>query len=159
MKNQDFEAYADLKPFNTTIAPTWDTAMTEALQCLASPPDQVSLLDYGCGEGKYYAHLLGKGLRAEFMHGVDVSKRRVERCRQIGWHNARVLVPDAVLHGMWSRLRDDPTHVTRFDHQRLTRLLRASFARVEARDFKPGYLYKRYPRPFLLHKLFFLCWP
>jgi 2-polyprenyl-3-methyl-5-hydroxy-6-metoxy-1,4-benzoquinol methylase len=201
MNRQDFEAYADIKRFNTTIAPTWDAALTEAFQCLARPLDQVQLLDYGCGDGKVYAHLLGKGLRAEHVHGADVSKRRVERCHQIGWHNARVLVPDArlpyndgtfdivncmeviehipsaqgetvvrelrrvlrpggvllistpnypikrfydvcdaVLHGKWSRLRDDPTHVTRFDHPRLTRLLQASFARVEARALSPAVL-------------------
>jgi 2-polyprenyl-3-methyl-5-hydroxy-6-metoxy-1,4-benzoquinol methylase len=220
VKDQDFELYADLKRFNTAIAPTWDMALNEVLQCVMRPPEQVRLLDYGCGDGKYYAHLLSKGLSSDLVHGADVSRRRIERCLQIGWHNARVLVPgaslpyedgmfdivncmeviehipfaqcektvrelrrvlrpggvllistpnypikrfydlcDAVLHGKFIRLRDDPTHVTRFDHQRLTRLLQDSFARVETRDFKPGFLYKHYPRPFLLHKLFFLCQP
>lgn len=218
MNNQDFEAYADLKRFNTSVADTWDTALSEALRCTGRPLESVRLLDYGCGDGKYFAHWCGRGLSPANLHGVEVSERRVERCRSIGWDNARVVAPgtalpyedgsfdivncmeviehipgsqservvsemsrvlrpggilmistpnypikrvydfcDAMFHGKWSRLRDDPTHVTLFNHERLTRLLRGSFARVEPRPFKPGFLYKRLPRPFLLHKLFFLC--
>lgn len=218
MNNQDFDAYADHKRFNTKVADTWDAALSGALERTGRPSNAILLLDYGCGDGKYFAHLVRRGLVAENIHGLEVSSRRVDRCRQIGWANAKLLVPnaplpyedgtfdlincmeviehipaaeggrvihelhrvlkpggvllistpnypikrfydlcDAVLHRKWARLRDDPTHVTYFNHQRLSRLLGSYFARVEPWPFKPGFLHKRFPRPFFLHKLFFMC--
>lgn len=219
MKNQDFEAYADFKRFNTHIAETWDAALSEALSRVGRPAEEIALLDYGCGDGKYFAHLVGKrGLSAASVHGLEVAARRVERCHEIGWANAQLLHPgsrlpyadgtfdivnmmeviehipieqgratirelrrvlkpegvmlistpnypikrfydlsDAVFHRKWNRLRDDPTHVTRFTDARLRDLLAESFRRVDARPFKTGYLYRRFPTPFFLHKLFFLC--
>ena len=220
MNDQDFEAYADFKRFNTKVAPTWDTALGKAIHRTGQAPAQLQVLDYGCGDGKYFAHLCVRGFRAERLHGVDVSRRRVERCHEIGWSNAKILVPgnpldfadasidiincmeviehipavqgeatmrelrrvlrpngvllistpnypikrfydvsDAMLHRKWSRLRDDPTHVTHFSSGRLYDLLAKNFARVEATPFKPGFLYKRFSYPFFLHKLFFLCQP
>ena len=41
MKSQDFELYADLKKFNTHIAPTWDTAFNEALKCVGKMEAEV----------------------------------------------------------------------------------------------------------------------
>lgn len=218
MNNQDFEAYADQKRFNTNVAETWDAALGSALERIGRPSNTIRLLDYGCGDGKYFSHLVGRGLTVENIHGLEVSSRRVDRCQQLGWPNAKRLVPnamlpysdgmfdlvncmeviehipeeegmrvvtelhrvlrpggfllistpnypikrfydlsDALLHGKWARLRDDPTHVTYFNHQRLSCLLGASFARVEPWPFKPGFLYKRFPKTYFLHKLFFLC--
>ncbi len=177
------------------------------------------LLDYGCGDGKYFNHLVTqRGLSADNVHGVEVSNRRVERCQQMGWANARLIegdeqlpyadasfdivnmmeviehIPadqgartvrdirrvlrpggvllvstpnypvkrfydwsDALLHRKWSRLRDDPTHVTHFTDASLRQLLGQHFSVVQSRPFKPGYLYKRIKNPWLMHKLFFLC--
>jgi len=216
---QDFEAYADLKRFNTTVADTWDAAFCEAISLSGQSPSKLRLLDYGCGDGKYFHHLVStRGLQAENLHGVEVSSRRVERCQEMGWVNARLIVgtgmlpyedasfdivnmmeviehipaeqgklivsdlrrilrpggvllistpnypikrfydwSDALLHGKWSRLRDDPTHVTHFSEKRLRQLLEQSFMSVQARPFKLGYLYKRIRSPLLKHKLFFLC--
>lgn len=56
-----------------------------------------------------------------------------------------------------SRLRDDPTHVTFFNHERMNALLSPHFTRIDARPFKQGFLHRRYPRPFFLHKLFFIA--
>lgn len=216
---QDFEAYADLKRFNLNVADTWDAALSEAVRLSGQSPDTLRLLDYGCGDGKYFQHLIYKhGLRAENVHGVEVSSRRVERCHEMGWTNARLIegigllpyedasfdiinmmeviehIPakqgectldelrrilrpggmllistpnypikrfydwsDALLHRKWSRLKDDPTHVTHFSHRSLRYLLEQSFSLVQARPFKPGYLYKRIRSPWLMHKLFFLC--
>lgn len=218
VNNQDFETYADFKQFNANIADTWDMAMTAAIGLIDQPIDTISLLDFGCGDGKYFKHLLGRGLIKNNIHGLEVSAKRVERCHQLGWDNARFLAPtiplpykegmfdlvncmevvehipvaegrqvinelrrvlrpggvllistpnypikrfydfcDAALHGKWARLRDDPTHVTYFNHSRLAQLLAPNFTRIEPWPFKPGFLYKRLPKPFFLHKLFFLC--
>jgi SAM-dependent methyltransferase len=218
MDNQDFESYADYKPFNAKIANTWAIVAKEALDCLGIDFDEVRLLDYGCGDGKYFPHFVSVGLLPENIYGLEVSSTRISRCQDIGWCNVqlltqnlplpfvdkqfdvvncmeviehiparegervlaelrRVLRPggyllistpnypikrfydvfDAVVHGMHVRLRDDPTHVTKFNHRRLKRLLKAHFSNIEPRPFKPGFLYKRFPWPFFKHKLFFLC--
>jgi 2-polyprenyl-3-methyl-5-hydroxy-6-metoxy-1,4-benzoquinol methylase len=218
MDSQDFEAYAEFKPFNTNVAETWDAALCEAFRLVGEPLQEVRLLDYGCGDGKYFNHLISKGMQSANIYGLDISKTRVARCQQLGWINAGLIVPfkplpfetggfdivncmevvehipavegvriiaelrrvlrpggvllistpnypikrfydccDAVFHGKWGRLRDDPTHVTRFNHERLNRLLSEYFQYVDPWPFKPGFLYKRIPRPFFLHKMFFLC--
>jgi SAM-dependent methyltransferase len=218
MDKQDFEAYALAKPFNPSVAATWLAAFGEALRRLERSPDVVRVLDYGCGDGKYFHTFLEAGLCADHVHGIDVSKLRVERCQQMGWHHARVIEPgarlpyadgtfdlincmeviehiparegarviedlrrvlrpggllmistpnypikrfydfcDAFLLGKWGRLHDDPTHVTRFSNARLSALLRPHFTALLPRQFKPGFLYARFPHPFFQHKLFFLC--
>jgi 2-polyprenyl-3-methyl-5-hydroxy-6-metoxy-1,4-benzoquinol methylase len=219
MKSQDFDAYADFKQFNTSVADTWNTAFTEALRLVSKPVHDVTLLDYGCGDGKYFAHLVEKrGLAAENIHGVEIAARRVERCREIGWINARLIkndghleyadecfdivnmmeviehiplaqgrktlqdlrrvlrpggillistpnypikrfydLSDAIFHRKWDRLIDDPTHVTFYNNSHLRGLLKESFSRIEPFPFKLGFLYRRFPHPRLLHKLFFLC--
>ena len=220
MNDQDFDAYAEFKRFNTYIAETWDASLAEAIMRVGKPAAELRLLDYGCGDGKYFTHLISLGMLRDHVHGVEVAQTRVDRCHRIGWDHARLLVPDvplpygdssfdivncmeviehipegqgvatlrelrrvlrpggallistpnypikrfydfsdAVLHRKWSRLRDDPTHVTHFNHRRLCSLLSSNFASVETRPFKPGFLYKRFPRPFFLHKLFFFCQP
>ena len=220
MNNQDFEAYADLKKFNSHIASTWDVAFTEALKYAGKVVSEVKLLDYGCGDGKYFRYWIDRGLLPENINGLEVSKKRVSRCHQIGWKNALQLLPqaslpyadgsfdiincmeviehipaeegkrvidelrrvirprgvllistpnypvkrfydfcDAVLQHKWARLKDDPTHVTPFNHKLMTQLLRRKFTQIEAWPFKQGFLYKRFQHPALLHKLFFLCRP
>lgn len=219
MNNQDFDAYANFKHFNKNVADTWDTAFTKAIQQVSRPVKEITLLDYGCGDGKYFAHLVEKmGLVATNIHGIEVAAQRVKRCHEIGWTNARLLDPDnqlqypaesfdivnmmeviehipyeqacktlhdlrrvlrtggvllistpnypikrfydfsdAIFHCKWDRLRDDPTHVTRFTEYSLRKLLERFFDRVEPLPFKPGYLYRRFPHSVFLHKLFFLC--
>lgn len=220
MNNQDFEAYADFKQFNTNVAGTWDGAFTAALKYVGKQEVEIQLLDYGCGDGKYFKYWMKRGLLPKHIHGLEVSEKRITRCHQTGWANARQLTPeaplpyadasfdiincmeviehipaeegkrvveelrrvigpdgvllistpnypvkrfydycDAVFHRKWARLKDDPTHVTLFNHQRLTQLLGQHFTRIEARPFKPGFLYKRIQHPAVLHKLFFLCRP
>jgi SAM-dependent methyltransferase len=220
MKNQDFEAYAEFKQFNLNIAATWDYAFSCALEMTGHAAADVQLLDYGCGDGKYFKYLVDRGLHDRHIHGLEISEKRLVRCRQLGWENTRQLVAqaplpyddssfdiincmeviehipakegrrvvgelrrvlrtngvlmistpnypmkrfydwcDAVLYGKWSRLRDDPTHVTHFNHERLKCLLGQHFRYIEPWPFKPGFLYKHIPRPAFLHKLFFLCRP
>ena len=219
IEKQDFEAYADFKRFNTNVSDAWDAALCEAISLSGKPPATLKLLDYGCGDGKYFQHLVSiRGLSAENVCGVEVSSRRVQRCQEMGWANARqidgtgplpykdasfdivnmmeviehipaeqgvhtlrdlrrILRPggillistpnypikrfydwsDALFHRKWSRLRDDPTHVTRLNENKLRHILEELFSRVESRPFKPGFLYLRFPHPFLLHKLFYFC--
>jgi 2-polyprenyl-3-methyl-5-hydroxy-6-metoxy-1,4-benzoquinol methylase len=219
MDNQDFEGYAEYKPFNTKIAQTWEAVANEALSSIViTPVSQLRLLDYGCGDGKYFPYFVTAGLLPENIYGLDVSQTRIGRCRDIGWTNAQLLVPnaplpfadgqldvincmeviehipakegerilaelrrvlrpsgcllistpnypikrfydyfDAVVHGKHARFRDDPTHVTKFNHRRLEILLKTHFTRIESREFKAGFLYKRFRIPFFQHKLFFLC--
>jgi SAM-dependent methyltransferase len=179
MKSQDFEAYADHKKFNNFIASTWDKAFAVAINYSDKTADRVRLLDYGCGDGKYFKYWLEKGLLSENIHGLEISEKRIQRCRQIGWENALRLKPggvllistpnypvkrfydfcDAVLHQKWARLKDDPTHITFFNHKRLTQILGQQFKQIEAWPFKQGFLYKRFQHPSMLHKLFFLCRP
>ena len=216
--SQDFEGYARVKPFNLNVAPTWAKVFREVVARQATPRAELTCLDFGCGDGKYFPFLLGEGLKADNIHGVEVSHTRVERCHSLGFRNAtqiekgarlpfgdnsfdiinvmevvehipadaidavleeirRVVRPggvvlvstpnypikrfydvyDAVRQGYWKRLRDDPTHVTFYDHRRLRALTGRYFGSVENRVFKPGFLYKYIPRDFFEHKVFLVC--
>jgi 2-polyprenyl-3-methyl-5-hydroxy-6-metoxy-1,4-benzoquinol methylase len=64
---------------------------------------------------------------------------------------------NAFRHGKWKRLKDDPTHVSLYNHERLHTLLSKHFSTIEEMPFKDGFLYKRFPRPFFRHKVFYAC--
>lgn len=64
---------------------------------------------------------------------------------------------DVLRYGKWRRLRDDPTHVTFYNHKRLKDLLSPHFSEIEELPFKNGFLYQRWPKSFFRHKMFFLC--
>lgn len=64
---------------------------------------------------------------------------------------------NAIVHGHYARFRDDPTHVSPYNHARLERLLGRHFGTIEEHTFKDGFLYRRIPRPFFRHKMFFIC--
>jgi SAM-dependent methyltransferase len=217
-QSQDFERYAQVKPFNLSVADTWQAVLEETIARTQRAPSELDLLDYGCGDGKYFPYWCQRGLNPCRIHGLDVSKIRIERCHSLGFQNAAVLEPgqplpyandsfdmvncmeviehipanegkkavaeisrvlrpggfllistpnypikrfydmfDACFHGKWSRVRDDPTHVTYFNHDRLRGLLAPYFSEIEERIFKTGFLYRKWPKPHLLHKLFFVC--
>ena len=218
MNRQDFERYALAKKFSENIAETWLEAFTAILSSTARPVDQIRFLDYGCGDGKYFRRLLACGLSPANVHGVDVSKIRIERCRAFGWERTmhiqvgqrlpypddhfdivnfmeviehipagaidaalaeirRVVSPegilivstpnypikrlydicDAILHKKWARLKDDPTHVTRYNHAKLHRLLARHFAHLTHACYKPGFLYRKMSARPLMHKMMFVC--
>jgi SAM-dependent methyltransferase len=217
-RSPDFERYADQKTFNERVAPGWELAFDRALVSLDKPQQEVCFLDVGCGDGKNYRYLVRKGLDPRHIHGVEVSRTRVQRCHDLGWVNVahvedgvslpyadasmdvvqlmeiiehvatpiirpllrevrRVLAPhghflistpnypikrfydisDAFLHGKWIRLRDDPTHISYYNHRTLTALLSDYFSVIEEYSIKDGFVYRHYPRPFFRHKLFFMC--
>jgi len=214
----DFELYADQKPFNDSIAPGWEAAFRNAVSSTHREPRQIRFLDLGCGDGKYFRFLLNQGLRPENIHGLEMSRKRIERCHALGWSQvfyqenptvipyadggfdvvnfmeviehvpisaapklvaeiARVLAPggrllistpnypikrlydvsDAFLHGKWKRLKDDPTHITFYNHWRLSALLGAYFKSLQEWSFKDGFIYERIPRPFFRHKILYIC--
>jgi 2-polyprenyl-3-methyl-5-hydroxy-6-metoxy-1,4-benzoquinol methylase len=216
--SQDFEGYARVKPFNLKVAPTWANVFREVVERQSKPRGELTFLDFGCGDGKYFPFLIGEGLQADNIRGVDVSRTRVERCHTLGFRNAkyiekgatlpfadnefdivnvmevvehvpgdaidaafreisRVVRPqgvvfvstpnypikrfydlyDAVRQGHWKRLRDDPTHVTFYNHRRLRQLAARYFGSVENRTFKPGFLYRYIRRDFFEHKVFLVC--
>lgn len=218
MAHQDFELYAEQKPFSYVPAPGWVAGLKQALDHVAQPIEEVELLDVGCGDGKIFPHLMAQGFRPSRVHGVEVSQRRLDRCHAIGWANARFMgigerlpyadstfhivnmleviehVPaklanelvadvrrvmkpggvllittpnypikrfydvwDATMHGKRARFRDDPTHVTRYSHARLARILLQHFTSLEEHDFKSGFLYRRVPWQRLRHKMFYLA--
>ena len=193
-------------------------AFERVLVSLGKPLQEVRFLDVGCGDGKYFRHLVREGLDPRHIHGVEVSRTRVQRCHDLGWTNVayvedgvnlphadasmdvvqlmeiiehvaapmtrpllrevrRVLAPhghllistpnypikrfydicDAFLHGKWKRLRDDPTHISYYNHRSLTALLRDYFSMIEEHPIKNGFVFRRYPHPFFRHKLFFMC--
>jgi SAM-dependent methyltransferase len=217
-RSPDFERYAEQKTFNESVAPGWQSAFERVLESLRKPLQEVRFLDVGCGDGKYYRYLVEKGLDALHIHGVEVSRTRVQRCLERGWTNVayvadgvtlphanasmdvvqlmeiiehvaapmirpllgevrRVLAPhgfllistpnypikrfydiaDAFLHRKWKRLRDDPTHISYYNHRTITALLRGYFSMIEEHPIKDGFVYRRYPHPFFRHKLFFTC--
>lgn len=88
MHNQDFESYAQAKPFNDKVNPVWERLFTKYLAAFGTGKMPV-VLDYGCGDGKLFAHYRRLGLPVENIHGVEVSRLRVERCHALGWENAR----------------------------------------------------------------------
>lgn len=64
---------------------------------------------------------------------------------------------DTVFHRGSERLRDDPTHITLYNHRMLSRLLRDYFTSLVERSIKGGFVYRRLPRPQFRHKIFYLC--
>jgi 2-polyprenyl-3-methyl-5-hydroxy-6-metoxy-1,4-benzoquinol methylase len=87
-RRQDFEEYARVKPFNASVADTWDAAIAEALTRSGLPLSDVRVLDYGCGDGKYFPPLVRLGLTSDNIHGIEISKLRIERCHALGWKHA-----------------------------------------------------------------------
>lgn len=219
MHNQDFESYAQEKPFNDKVNPVWERLFAKYLSGWG-PGRMPVVLDYGCGDGKFFAHYRRLGIPAENIHGVEVSRLRVERCRALGWENARpvdlraplpfadatfdvvslmeviehmpdadtgfylreirrVLKDDGILMAStpnypvkriddlcqaffrrkWKRLRDDPTHVTFYNPQRLQRRLAQFFGAVEVLCYKNGLFYPRIRHPLAMHKIIALCSP
>lgn len=97
MNKQDFEAYADYKRFDGAIVGLWNQALADAVRRCGSPIDQVQLLDYGSGDVKYYHHLINCGLESQNIHGVEVSEKRNQRCRDFDWTYVRLHTPNEPL--------------------------------------------------------------
>jgi len=217
---QDFEAYGAHKPFNYVTNPVWEKLVGDLVAEFKQHKDinQISILDYGCGDGKLFPNLVRLGIPADSIHGIEVSNARIERCKSIGFQNvqylplnqklpypdhsfdiinyleviehvpaseidfylsemARVLKPGGaaiittpnypikrvidIYYGMrdrkWTRLKDDPTHVTFYNPQRLSSRLSGFFEKVEILPYKMGPFYSVLKSPFFLHKIVAVC--
>lgn len=215
MDNQDFEQYADAKSMVGQVAATWENAFREELKAKGSCDyGQVKFLDFGCGDGRYFPYLIKRGFLANNVYGVEVSQKRIDRCKKLGWENAcvvplnkplpyqdrffdvvncveviehipraeldfylgeivRVMKPnaflilttpnypikricdfmDAVWGCRWGRLRDDPTHVCRYNRKRLRGVLSSYFSRISFSVYKEGILYRRIKNERFMHKI------
>jgi SAM-dependent methyltransferase len=84
-RNQDFEAYAEEKPFNFSTNPVWER-IVDSLRL--GEKANAKVFDYGCGDGKIFPALVKKGVSANNIFGVEVSQGRIARCHEIGFQNA-----------------------------------------------------------------------
>ncbi len=67
-------------------------ALRQVILSQAQDAGTVRFLDYGCGDGKYFHYLvLNDTLGVKNVHGEEVSSRHVERCREMGWLNVRLI--------------------------------------------------------------------
>jgi 2-polyprenyl-3-methyl-5-hydroxy-6-metoxy-1,4-benzoquinol methylase len=211
---QDFEQYAEERLQGGQVAETWEDVFFNKLDengiCDYS---QVKLLDYGCGDGRYFPYLVQKGFSPDNIYGIEASQKRIERCKQLGWQNAsyvklkapldyednffdvvnlidviehipseeidfylgeitRILKPEgflilttpnypvkricdlmtAFLRNKWKRLKDDPTHVCKYNRNKLERTLSPYFSSINFFVYKEGYLYRRIKNEKLVHK-------
>jgi 2-polyprenyl-3-methyl-5-hydroxy-6-metoxy-1,4-benzoquinol methylase len=95
--NQDFEAYARFKPFNYDINHLWADSFEAAVELTGRTINELKILDYGCGDGKYFPYFISKGIKREMIFGLEVSHERALRCQKIGWENVVVIEPDSFL--------------------------------------------------------------
>ncbi len=215
MLKQDFDRYADVKSMAGPISAIWENAFFEELKIKGLfDHGQINFLDYGCGDGRYFPYLIQKGFLAKNIYGCDVSMKRIDRCKKLGWENAcfisldqhlpypdsffdvvnfveviehipyskidfylgeivRVMKPDAFLilttpnypikriydivdaflGSRWARLRDDPTHVCRYNKKKLNTKLSPYFTKMKYSMYKEGILYKRIKNDCFMHKI------
>jgi len=83
MAHQDFEKYANEKIMNGLVADTYQEFFKKWIDC---KNNQLKVLDFGCGDGKYF-EFFKQFFKEENIYGVEVSKIRVERCKKKGWNN------------------------------------------------------------------------
>ncbi len=215
MINQDFEHYAIIKNMIGQVAATWEHAFYEEINKRhLVEPSQIKFLDYGCGDGRYFTYLIQKGFSPDKIYGIEVSKKRIERCKDLGWKNAgfinlkeqlpfendffdvvnfveviehipynqvgfylneikRVMKPnaflilttpnypikriydftDAVFCRKWARLKDDPTHVSKYRKSKIQKTLTPFFSKIDFSVYKEGFLYKKFKSSIFMHKI------
>ncbi|KLE11778.1 hypothetical protein AF80_00070 [Aliarcobacter butzleri L355] len=214
MKKLDFEKYALEKSMLGAMPKSWQDSFWKYMNKKSFEISKIKFLDYGCGDGRYYNYLIDNGALKENIFGTEVSKIRIERCKELGWKNCfltdfleplpfednffdvismvevvehipkndidfyikeikRVLKPnglfilttpnypikrfydiwDAFFRKKWTRLKDDPTHVTLYNQRKMIKLLNKYFSTIEMDSYKDGFLYKRFKNDFFIHKM------
>ncbi|MGQ0526453.1 MAG: class I SAM-dependent methyltransferase [Alphaproteobacteria bacterium] len=84
---QNFDKYADIKPFNDTSNPVWERLCVRLTDLRGQTIKNFCALDYGCGDGKYLPRFQAYGITPDNIYGHEVSEIRVQRCREKGWKN------------------------------------------------------------------------
>lgn len=203
-----------------SIPKNWETHFLEELSRMGfyNKRDQVIFLDYGSGDGRYYKYLINLGLNHDNIYGIEVSKKRVERCKAAGWEKIQYLelnkqlpfnnglfhiinmveviehipntdinfylhelvrvldkngtliittpnypikrfydIVSCIVKGRHKRIKDDPTHVSKYTYRKLESLLKRYFNDVKSLVYKEGFLYKFIPSRFFAHKILCIC--
>lgn len=88
MSHQDFEKYAEEKPFNYSVPEKFQENFKKCVANLGLPVSSIKILDFGCGSGKHYQFFVDSGISPSNIYGVEVSKKRIEKCQSMGWEKS-----------------------------------------------------------------------
>lgn len=80
---QDFEKYAVQRPMTGPVSDDYIKHITSYFQ---KADKNSNILDFGCGDGRYY-DFLKKFFKSENIFGTEISAKRIENCKKIGWDN------------------------------------------------------------------------
>jgi len=209
MAHRNFEEYADQRLMNGSVSDVFIYFFKRNVD-YANP--DLKILDYGCGDGKYFSFLC-RYFRKEMIYGLELSEKRIQRCKEIGWDNVfkvkpferfpfdsnlfdviifdqviehillnetdfylselrRVLkeegrmiiitpnypikrlydVMNAILKNDWKRVFDDPTHMSKYNFDRLKKKLKQYFGNVMLYP-TGGFFYRHIRKKFWSHKI------
>ncbi len=85
MGHQDFEKYAIERSMKGMVADGFVRVLDKHV-----PSKPMTVLDHGCGDGKYFSFLSDR-YGADNIFGCDISSLRIKRCREIGWERALLI--------------------------------------------------------------------
>ena len=84
---QDFEKYAQQRAQKGAVADSWIRPFEQFFLYPHTDRENLRILDYGFGDGRYF-EFFTKYFDPRNIHGVEVSRLRVERAQARGWQNA-----------------------------------------------------------------------
>ena len=93
MPHNDFELYAIQKKFNLIVPVGIQNGFEYIFEKSKIPKNELIYLDFGCGDGKCFNYIKEAGLITSNIYGIDASKKRIDRCKSIGWQKAQYLSP------------------------------------------------------------------
>ncbi len=209
MAHRDFEEYAQQKLMRGPIAQKYIDFFKANIDL---SNNDLKVMDYGCGDGRYFSFFC-QYFKKDNIYGIEVSMKRVQRCKEIGFNNAiflkaldklpftdnffdfinfdqviehipfsqinfyleelmRVLKPggkvilitpnypvkriydltNAIIKLDLKRPFDDPTHITKYNFNKLKNLLSCHFSDVHLRG-TGGFLYNIFKNERFHHKI------
>lgn len=90
MAHQDFEKYAEQRLMNGVVSGVFKSFFQANVAPVLKKDFRV--LDYGCGDGKYF-EFFKQFTGSENIFGAEISSKRVSRCRDAGWGNVQKINP------------------------------------------------------------------
>lgn len=208
MSHQDFEKYANERSMQGNISPLYVEFFLKNI----SPASSFRILDFGCGDGKYF-NFFKKFFKEANIYGTEISETRIKRCKKNGWENAlylkkgyplpfsenyfdfinfdqviehipkeevafylaelyRVLkidgkililtpnypikrlydVLNSAIKRDFTRLKDDPTHVNKYNFETLKNELKIYFKHIKL-EATGGFLYSLFKKDFFSRKI------